>query len=203
MFTERIALQEELHDIRMQMMELREQKMSVMKRLREIDERDMKSNSIDVMENLSSKLIDALGIIAEIVPNVSAPEMIEYLQEKKQINPELVEDPNEKAAEPTQVEEAAQKEKIHKKPQQRFSKEHNASLIKTILEETGREMKLNEIQNEFFARCGVRYRNFGEQMTRAKEQFPKIKSTTRGYYKLEAPSLIEYSEQLQDSIQLN
>lgn len=195
-----------IHDIRNEINNIRNEEKVLLQRLRDLDERDMKSNSIDVMENLANKLIDVTGNMAEIIPSISAPDMIEHLQKNGKINADLVEGVGENAAaaeEKTEVEKAAQQQKIHSKPKRYLSKEHNTSLIKTILQESGKEMNKLDIEEEFFNRCGVKYRNFSEQINRAMNQYPVITRTGRGLYKIKSPSLLEYSSQLQEVAPVN
>lgn len=204
MFTERNAIEDQLRHINNEMMDLRQERTNLIKRLREIDERDMKSNSIDLMENLSDKLLDAVGEITKILPRVSAPDMIKYLQEEGAIKAEQVESLEEKEQEPTEVEKAAQEQLLHMKPK-RLSIEESAAIIKNIIEEKGEDQIVSSqiIEHEFYDRTGLKYTAFSPKMTEAMELFPSIKRISRGKFMIEHPqrkeavSLVDIAKQQQ------
>ena len=205
MFTERNAIEDQLRHINNEMMDLRQERTSLIKRLREIDERDMKSNSIDLMENLSDKLLDAVGEITKILPRVSAPDMIKYLQEEGTIKAEQVESSEEKEQEPTEVEKAAQEQLLHMKPK-RLSIEESAAVIKNIITEQGEGKIVSSqiIEHEFYERTGLKYTAFSPKMTEAMELFPSIKRVSRGKFKIEREtkkenlSLVDIAKQQQE-----
>ena len=198
MYTERLAIQDSLRDIERrldeaekEMMELRNYKMQLrtertqyIQRLREIDDRDMKSNSIDVMESLSSKLTDALGTIAKIIPDIPATTMIEHLQKEGSIKAEQVIPAEEKDPEPTEVQKAATDQILKMKPK-KLSVEESSSIIKNIIEEKGGIVPLQIIEHEFQQRTGHKYVAFSQKMTDAMELFPSIKRVSRGKFTVE------------------
>lgn len=193
MFTERHALEDSLRNIDRRMdemnkerMELRVERKEILQRLREIDERDMKSNSIDVMESLSSKLTDALGTIAKIIPEIPATTMIEHLQKEGTIKAEQVEPLEKSNEEPTKVEEAAQEQLLHIKPK-RLSIEEASAIIKNIIEEKGEGaiVPSQVIEHEFQQRTGLKYAAFSPKITEAMEIFPSIQRISRGKFKIE------------------
>lgn len=193
MFTERHALEDSLRNIDRRMdemnkerMELRVERKEILQRLREIDERDMKSNSIDVMESLSSKLTDALGTIAKIIPEIPATTMIEHLQKEGTIKAEQVQPLEETVEEPTKVEEAAQEQLLHMKPK-RLSIEEASSIIKKIIEEKGEGaiVPSQVIEHEFYQRTGLKYAAFSPKIADAMEVFPSIQRISRGKFKIE------------------
>lgn len=193
MFTERHALEDSLRAIDRRMdelnnerMELRTERKDILQRLREIDERDMQSNSIDVMESLSSKLTDALGTIAKIIPDIPATTMIEHLQKEgtikaEQVVPAHVEDP-----EPTEVQKAAQDQLLNIKPK-KLSIEESAGIIKQIIEDQGKGaiVASQVIEHEFVNRTGIKYAAFSPKVTEAMEIFPSIKRVARGRFTIE------------------
>jgi len=192
LFTERRAIEEQLENLqrdkkehRQAIMDIRNDEKALLQRLREIDDRDMKSNSIDAMESLSSKLTDALGTIAKIIPDIPATTMIEHLQKEGTIKTEQVEAP-EKELEPTKVQEAAQEQLLHIKPK-RLSIEESAAIIKNIIEEKGEgeTVASQVIAHEFAQRTGLTYAAFSPKMTEAMEIFPSIKRVSRGKFQID------------------
>lgn len=209
MFTERNAIEDQLRHINNEMMDLRQERTNLIKRLREIDERDMKSNSIDLMENLSDKLLDAVTEITKILPKVSAPDMIKYLQEEGTIKAEQVQPVEEKEQDPTKIEEAAQEQLLHMKPK-RLSNEEAAAIIKNIIEEKGEGEIVSSqvIEHEFHQRTGLKYVAFSPKIADAMEIFPSIKRVSRGKFKIEREakkeklSLVDIAKQMQEEKQL-
>lgn len=193
MFTERRAIEEQLENLqrdkkehRQALMDIRNDEKALLQRLREIDERDMKSNSIDVMENLSSKLTDVVGSLANIIPDIPASTMIEHLQKQGTIKAEQVVPLEEKVEAPTKVEEAAQEQLLHMKPK-RLSIEEASAIIKKIIEDKGEGaiVSLPIIEHEFHERTGLKYVAFSQKMTDAMEIFPSIQRASRGKFKIE------------------
>lgn len=193
MFTERRAIEEQLENLqrdkkehRQAIMDIRNDEKALLQRLREIDERDMKSNSIDVMESLSGKLTDALGTIAKIIPDIPATTMIEHLQKEGTIKAEQVESAAEKEPEPTKVQEAAQEQLLYIKPK-RLSIEESAAIIKNIIEDQGQDAVVASkvIEHEFYQRTGLKYTAFSPKVTEAMEIFPSIKRVTRGKFQID------------------
>lgn len=209
MLTERLAYDDRLHHINREIMELREERSTIYKRLREMDERDMKSNSIDLMENLSDKLLEAVTEMTKILPKVSAPDMIKYLQEEGVIKAEQVQPIEEKEPEPTKIEEAAQEQLLHIKPK-KLSIEESSSIIKSIIEEKGEGEIVSSqvIAHEFQQRTGIKYVAFSPKITEAMEIFPSIKRVSRGKFKIEREakkeklSLVDIAKQQQAEKQL-
>ena len=192
MFTERRAIEDKLEDLkrdkkeyRQALMDIRNDEKALLERLREIDQRDMKSNSIDVMENLSNKLTDVVGSLASIIPDIPATTMIEHLQKQGTIKAEQVE-PLEEVEEPTKVEEAAQEQLLHMKPK-RLSIEEASAIIKNIIEEKGEGaiVPSQVIEHEFYQRTGLKYAAFSPKIADAMEIFPSIQRISRGKFKIE------------------
>ncbi|MGV7002535.1 hypothetical protein ACWA2C_28260 [Priestia megaterium] len=193
MFTERHALEDSLRNIDRRMdemnkerMDLRAERKDILQRLREIDERDMKSNSIDLMESLSDKLTDALGTISKIIPSIPAATMIEHLQKEGTIKAEQVEPAQAEDPEPTEVQKAAQDQLLHMKPR-KLSIEEAAAVIKKIIEEKGEGAIVSSqvIEYEFAQKTGQKYAAFSPKMTEAMEIFPSIKRVARGRFTIE------------------
>lgn len=184
MYTERMAIQDELHENRRQMQDLRDRNMDLLKRLREIDERDMKDEvSYDGLNSLTQSLTEILDKMSEIIPHISPAQIIEHVT--KNIDTSQVEGVKEDPKpEPTPVEKAAQQNKIHSKDvSPPLSKERAASVIKDILMESG-EIKLNKVEEEFYKRTGKKYANFNNKMSYAMEKYPSIEKVGFGKYKI-------------------
>ncbi|MFP5116122.1 hypothetical protein ACSU64_27830 [Bacillaceae bacterium C204] len=186
MYTERQAIQDELHDNRRQVQELRERNADLLKRLREIDERDMKDEvSYDALNSLTTSLTEVIEKISDLIPFVPATAVIEHIA--NQMNEAGVEvtventETEPKTVVQEAVKQAAQDDKLHKKPAQYFSAERTASVIKDIILETGR-IKTRDLEAEFYKRTGKKYVNFSEQIRKAMEQFPSIERVGRGAY---------------------
>lgn len=196
MFTERRAIEDKLEDykrdkneLRQALLDIRNDEKALLQRLREIDERDMKSNSIDVMENLSNKLTDVVGSLAKIIPDIPASTMIEHLQKEGTIKAEQVIPAEEKDPEPTEVQKAAQDQLLHMKPK-RLSNEEAAAVIKKIIEGKGEGAIVSSqvIEYEFAQQTGLKYAAFSPKMTEAMEIFPSIKRVSRGKFKIDGQS---------------
>jgi hypothetical protein len=185
MYTERQAIQDELHDNRRQVQELRERNADLLKRLRDIDERDMKDDvSYDALNSLTSSLTEVIGKISDLIPFVPATAVIEHIaNQMKENDIEVIKE--DKAEQKTVVQEAvtqaAQEEKLHKQPEKYFSSERTSSVIKEIIQEKGR-IKTKDLEAEFYKRTGKKYVNFSEQIRKAIEQFPSIERVGRGAY---------------------
>ena len=205
MYTERLAIQDSLRDIERrldeaekEMMELRNYKMQLrtertqyIQRLREIDDRDMKSNSIDVMEHLSSKLTDVVGQISTIIPDIPATTWIEHFQKNQSVNPSII-DNSPQDPEPSKVQEAAQEQQLNSKAYGKKSKEQNAAIIKQIIEENGPEVNLRVIENEFVKRTNLRYKAFNDQVKTAMSIFPSIKRVRQGTYAIMKQPILNF-----------
>lgn len=188
MYTERMAIQDELHENRRQMQDLRDRNMDLLKRLREIDERDMKDEvSYDGLNSLTNSLTEILDKMSEIIPHISPAQIIEHVT--KNIDTSQVEGVKEDPKpEPTPVEKAAQQEKIHSKPKTKYmSKERSASVIKEIIAESG-EIKTKDIEKEFLNRTGRRYANFSEIVKNAMVKYPSIQRVGLGKYTVKKES---------------
>jgi len=186
MYTERQAIQDELHDNRRQVQELRERNADLLKRLRDIDERDMKDDvSYDALNSLTSSLTEVIGKISDLIPFVPATAVIEHIANQMSDNGIEVSKEDSKTEQKTVVQEAvaqaAQEEKLHKKPEKYFSSERTSSVIKEIIQEKGR-IKTKDLEAEFYKRTGKKYVNFSEQIRKAIEQFPSIERVGRGAY---------------------
>lgn len=185
MFTERQAIQDELNDNRRMMMEMRSRNMDLIKRLREIDERDMKDDvSYDGLNTLTQSLTEILGKLTDLVPSVSPQDIINQAMEQIQTNEVKLEVPGEEEKETTKIEAAAQKAKIESAPAPfLISKERQATVIKEIIAEFG-VIRTKHIEEEFYKRTGRKYANFGEQLRNAMEITPSIIKAGRGRYTL-------------------
>jgi len=198
MYTERLAIQDSLRnnerrmdELNKEKMELRAERKELIQRLREIDNRDMKSNSIDVMENLSSKLTDVVGQISTIIPDIPATTWIEHFQKNQSVNPSII-DNSPQDPEPTKVEEAAQEQQLNSKAYGKKSKEQNAAIIKQIIEENGPEVNLRVIENEFVKRTNLRYKAFNDQVKTAMSIFPSIKRVRQGTYAIMKQPILNF-----------
>lgn len=204
MYTERLAIQDSLRDIERRMDELEKEKMELrtdrklyIQRLREIDDRDMKSNSIDTMEHLTSTLTDVVGQISKIIPDIPASTWMEHFQKTNEIKPSIIENTSEQTQEPIQaaVQAAAQEQQLQLKPHGKDSKEQNAAIIKQIIEDNGPLVSLQVIENEFIKRTNIRYKAFSPQVTSAMDIFPSIKRIGRGKFTVDSqPLFVEGGE---------
>lgn len=188
MYTERQAIQDELHDNRRQITELRDRNGDLLKRLREIDERDMKDDvSYDALNALTSSLTEVIEKISDLIPFVPATAVIEHIANQMNDNGIEVSKEDIKTEQKTVVQEAvaqaAQEEKLHKQPEKYFSAERTSSVIQQIIQEKGR-IKTKDLEAEFYKRTGKRYVNFSEQIRKAMEQFPSIERVGRGAYQV-------------------
>lgn len=190
MYTERQAIQDELHDNRRQVQELRERNADLLKRLREIDERDMKDEvSYDALNSLTTSLTEVIEKISDLIPFVPATAVIEHIANQmneagKEVIVENTETEPEKVVKEA-VKQAAQEDKLHRQPTQYFSAERTSSMIKDIILESGR-IKTKDLEAEFYKRTGKKYVNFSEQIRKAMEQFPSIERVGRGAYKIKS-----------------
>lgn len=198
MYTERLAIQDSLRnnerrmdELNKEKMELRAERKELIQRLREIDNRDMKSNSIDVMENLSSKLTDVVGQISTIIPDIPATTWIEHFQKNQSVNPSII-DNSPQDPEPSKVQEAAQEQQLNSKAYGKKSKEQNAAIIKQIIEENGPEVNLRVIENEFVKRTNLRYKAFNDQVKTAMSIFPSIKRVRQGTYAIMKQPILNF-----------
>ncbi|MFP5109686.1 hypothetical protein ACSU6B_23450 [Neobacillus sp. C211] len=190
MYTERQAIQDELHDNRRQITELRDRNGDLLKRLREIDERDMKDDvSYDALNSLTSSLTEVIDKISDLIPFVPATAVIEHIaNQMNEAGQQVVVD--NKEAEPQKVvqeavQKAAQEDKLHKQPEKYFSAERTCSVIFQIVQEKGR-IKTKDLEAEFYKRTGKRYVNFSEQIRKAMEQFPSLERVGRGAYQVKS-----------------
>ncbi|MCU6603798.1 hypothetical protein OCO53_25495 [Peribacillus frigoritolerans] len=187
MFTERNAIEEQLHENKRAIRELRDSNIELIKRLREIDERDMKSSSIDIFEHLTSSMTDIIGQLSELIPHVPATAVIEHIKEKYNAE-EMIEDLKEDKPDPdkTQVEvavaAAAKEQKLHSIAPTNIPKERAATIVKSIFEKNGPELKSKFIEQEFYNETGKKYHNFGSTMNAVMEIMPSIKRISRGLY---------------------
>ena len=183
MYTERQAIQDEIHEIRRETQVLRDRKADLLKRLREIDERDLKGPvSYDALNDLTEKLMQVIGDMSEIVPKVSAVEVMEHIAGK--VDPEqiILEPENTIAAE---VHKEAKQDKLHRARQPRMSQEKAASTVKEIILSSEGPAKLQDIEKEFIERTGRKYNNFSTVVYRAMERYPDIKRVSTGVYDIE------------------
>lgn len=182
MYTERIAIQDELHDNRRQIKEIRDRNGDLLKRLREIDERDMKDEvSYDGLNTLTNSLTEILGKMSDLIPSVSPSQIIEHIA--NQVDSDQVEVAAAKEKEPTNIEKAVQKAKLQSAPVGLMSKERAATIIKEIIGEFG-IIKANKLEDEFYKRTGKKYVNFSEQIRKAMELSPMITKAGFGKYTL-------------------
>lgn len=183
MFTERTAIEEQLHENKRAIRELRDHNIELIKRLREIDDRDMKSNSIDIFEHLTDSMTDIISRLSELIPHVPANQVIEHIVEKYDVE-NMVEGlkTNQSADEPTKVEAAAQEQKLHMETVSNIPKERQVSIVKQIFELHGSELKSKKIEEEFYKLTGRKYNNFGTTMNNVMEICPSIKRKSRGWY---------------------
>lgn len=203
MYTERQAIQDELHDNRRQIKELRDRNGDLLKRLREIDERDMKDNtSFDALNSLTESLTEIIGKMGDLIPHVPAQSIIEHIA--NQVDPGMVEAAAAKDPQPTKIEKQATQAKLHIQPNNKMiSKERTASTIKEIIGEFG-VIKVSKLEQEFYKRTGRKYANFSEQIKQAMEISPMIEKAGFGKYKLKERNddkpLFEIPEENEDAV---
>lgn len=187
MYTERMAIQDELHDNRRQIQDLRERNGDLLKRLREIDERDMGDEvSYDGLNSLTTSLTEILGRLSELIPSVSPAAIIEHIANQVDSNI-IIESTVKKEPEPTRMEQAVQASKLHMPTPKAISKEQTASIMKEIIGEFG-TIKTSELEKEFYKRTGKKYANFSEQIRQAMDVSSMIERAGHGRYKLSKPS---------------
>ena len=185
MYTERQAIQDELQDIRRENQALRDQRTELLKRLRELDERDMGDNvSYDGLKHLTEQLNIAVGNLAALVPTVTISDVLQHVSQdvnKEQIIKEKV--PEEVEETKTDIVLPNKDElKKRKKAIEGMSRERAASVVLQIMEEK-KEAKTKEIEREFYARTGRRYANFYEVLTNTMKFFPdKLAKRKGGFY---------------------
>lgn len=199
MYTERQAIQDDLHNIRRQLEDLDkaktalyEQKAAHFKRLRELDERDMGNKvSYDALNSLTEKMTESVSKIAALIPPVEVAQVIEHISKdvnKDQIIPvEKTDQPKEdkKAA---QIQEEIKKEISYTPPREKISRERTVSMIKEILIDNGEPMKAKALEKEFYKRTnGRQFANFYEQIKFAQTIFPGIQKVGRGTYIYKTP----------------
>lgn len=184
MYTERQAIQDELQDIRRENQALRDRRTELLKRLRELDERDMGDNvSYDGLKHLTEQLNIAVGNLAALVPTVTISDVLQHVSQdvnKEQVienkAPEEVEETKSDLVVPDED------ELKKKKNVENMSRERAASVVLQIMEEK-KEAKTKEIEREFYARTGRRYANFYEVLTNTMKFFPdKLAKRKGGFY---------------------
>lgn len=193
MFTERNAIEDEYRDIKNQMDALWARRTELRLRLREIDERDFKEQSVsyDALNSLTDKLTEVIGRLSDIIPPVEVRQVIDHIS--KDVNKEqIIVQPEEKSISQNElsskIQEEVKKEKAYSAPKEKISRERTVSVIKEILIDHGGPMKARDIEKEFYKRTnGRKYSNFYEQIKFASKQFPKIKKADRGTYIYENP----------------
>lgn len=181
MYTERKAIEEEMHFNRKMIHEFRDRNVALLKSLRELDERDMSDTvSYDMLNSLTGQLSEAIGNIAQIVPKVSVSEVIKHhsndVNKDQIIKEEVKEVRNEIVAKEEEL-----KKDGRMKPEQ-LSKERTASIVLQIVENKG-QAKTKEIEKEFFRLTGRRYANFYDILKNALRLFPnKLEKRSGGLY---------------------
>ena len=215
MFTERQGLQDELHYNRREIQSLRERNQEILKRLGELDDRDLNDDiSYDALASLTESLKECIDKLSSLVPSVSALDVIKHIAED--VNPEQVlvtaaskedhsedkssfnqkvqssEGPRivekEKPETEARIKEAIREQKIRMPNNPKMSTERAASVIKEILEERG-TAKVKDIEKKFTRRTGSKYANFYEKMQRASEIYPNIQKISMGKWCIRRPGL--------------
>ena len=177
MYTERQAINDELYFNRSTIQELRDENIELLKRLRELDERDMgDSVSYDGLKFLTEQLNEAIAAISELVPKVSVSEVLEHVS--KDVNKNQIIPTKEKEEMP-EIKALREKDLEKKRKVEYMSSERASSVILQILEEK-KEAKTKEIELEFYKRTGKKYANFYEKLTNAIQQYPDKISKRRG-----------------------
>ena len=199
MYTERQAIQDDLHNIRRQLEDLDkaktalyEQKAAHFKRLRELDERDMKDKvSYDMLNSLTDKMTLTVSKIADLIPSVDVSQVIEHVSKdvnKDQIIPIEKMDQSKEDKKAAQLQEEIKKEISYTPPREKISRERTISVIKGILIDSNEPMKVKAIEKEFYKRTNGRvFTNFYEQIKFALEKFPEIQKVGRGTYIYKSP----------------
>ena len=207
MYTERMAIQDELNFVRREMDnlrdnynreidKLRDNRKELLKRLRELDERDFKDQaSYDHLNSLTDKMSDVLSKAVDLIPEVSAGDVINHIAESVDKDQIIIPEVNEKEsviqAKPkseteARIQQAAIEQKNNSVPKQKLSSERVSSVIKEILEDWG-SGKVKAIEKEFIKRTGVRFANFYEKMNKAAEAYPNIQKEGFGRWIIKRP----------------
>ena len=173
MYTERQAIHDEMHFQREMIQRCRDNNLELLKRLRELDERDMEDTiSYDGLKLLTEQLNETVKHLAQLIPKVSVSDVLTHVSKdvnKEQVIPEEVKEENSSVM-PLPLEN---------KKVAPISREKAASTILQILEEK-KNAKTKEIEQEFYRRTGKRYANFYEKLRDALELFPDKLSKRRG-----------------------
>ena len=205
MYTERQAIQDELHSNRREIQSLRDRNMDLLKRLRDLDERDLNDDiSYDALASLTESLKECIDKLSQLVPSVSALDVIKHITEdvnpgqimvaKNEISnnkavaaslespaiqqPRIIEE--SKSETQIRIDQAVTEQKNNSIPtKQKLSIERSSSIIKEILEDLG-TAKVKDIEKEFYKRTGAKYANFYEKMARASEIYPNIQKVSMG-----------------------
>lgn len=204
MYTERQAIQDELYSNRREIQSLRDRNGDLLKRLRELDERDFNDEiSYDALSSLTESLKECIDKLAQLVPSVSALDVIKHIAEDvdpeqvilsksdikgkaaEEKQPRIIEEPKSETEE--RIQKAAIEQKHNSAPnKQKLSSERVSSVIKEILEDWG-SGKVKAIEKEFIKRTGVRFANFYEKMNKAAEAYPNIQKEGFGRWIIKRP----------------
>lgn len=174
MYTERQAIQDEMHFNRRMIQEHRDNNIELLKRLRELDERDMGDNvSYDGLKFLTEQLNETVGNIAQLIPKVSVSDVLTHVA--KDVDKEQVIKENDIVV--------PKEEDLKKKKPEPLSRERTASLVVQIMAEL-KEAKIKIIEQEFYRRTGRKYVNFYEIMISTMKLFPgKLEKLKGGLYR--------------------
>ena len=176
MYTERQAIRDEMHFQRDMILKCRDNNLELLKRLRELDERDMGDNvSYDGLKSLTEQQSEIVKQLAQLIPKVSVSDVLTHVSKdvnKEQVIPEEVE---EKKSSNIYL-------PLENKKVAPISREKAASTILQILEDK-KNAKTKEIEQEFYNRTGKRYANFYDKLRDALEMFPdKLSKKKGGFY---------------------
>ena len=173
MYTERQAIQDEMHFNRKMIQEYRDNNIELLKRLRELDERDIgDSVSYDGLKFLTEQQNETVRALAQLVPKVSVSDVLTHVA--KDVDKEQV---------IVQEEESSKIAPPPDKPKKGtyMSKEKAASTILQILEEK-KQARTKEIEIEFYNKTGRKFANFYEKLREALEMFPDKLKKKGGMY---------------------
>ena len=176
MYTERQAIRDEMHFQRDMILKCRDNNLELLKRLRELDERDMgDSVSYDGLKSLTEQQSEIVKQLAQLIPKVSVSDVLTHVSKdvnKEQVIPEEVEENKS-----SNIHLPLENKKVAP-----ISREKAASTILQILEDK-KNAKTKEIEQEFYNRTGKRYANFYDKLRDALEMFPdKLSKKKGGFY---------------------
>lgn len=186
MYTERDSLEDEIQFNRREIQSLRDRNMDLIKRLREIDERDMNDEiSYDATKSVMNSLTEVVGKLSDLIPEVPVTKVIEHMASAADPEQIIKEEPKPTPVQAALKEEQKKEVATKKEAPGKISRERVASIIKEILIENKEPVHFKDIEKEFYNRTGKKYVNFYEQIKFSSAIYPKLKKVSRGLYTYE------------------